>query len=531
MAKTSHCPNCAQAVTIPDGLESESTVRCPTCEAEFPLAEALAGATDQEEPAGDDAMAFLKSLQGGSPGADEAPPELVPVATVSDSPREEGSEVAEDEAEEVDLTEFENAEEPQLDVPQEESGQRALEEPVDEEDRDLPGAMEEEPAEESGLELDETEAAADADSGTDEQSDGVCDEEEPGEGEEAGETPDSPAGEAEPSVEEEETEKESEEDSAETDGETQEAAGTEEGSSESRLDEFGGEAATAEEGSEDGDKPAEEGPAAPAAIDPNPLVRCPEGQTEFRLSELIVASTGESIGPVTASLIVQHELLRTISEEEAKAADEAPALDVWGKVEGAPQLDLGGAAAVPDVDHGGFAIQDEELEEERRQSVAGVPLRPRRKGKEKGWLRSAFGWVFGGVAGIVLAVYIIIWIKGPEQGNVFDLPVPGYPSTYKHLPDWWPIWAKPGSATTDEAEAEEEAEPEGKSTESPKDAKPKPSGPRSKAWDEADDTEFTAKPIYTGDEPAPSSKKPKNRKTPKANKSKKASEKPTAKPA
>jgi hypothetical protein len=53
----STCPHCAQQVSISPGLEAEALVRCPICEAEFPLRLALVNAV-------------------------EAPPELVPVARV-----------------------------------------------------------------------------------------------------------------------------------------------------------------------------------------------------------------------------------------------------------------------------------------------------------------------------------------------------------------------------------------------------------------------------------------------------------------
>jgi len=53
----STCPHCAQQVSIAPGLEAEAQVRCPICEAEFPLRLALVNAVD-------------------------APPELVPVARV-----------------------------------------------------------------------------------------------------------------------------------------------------------------------------------------------------------------------------------------------------------------------------------------------------------------------------------------------------------------------------------------------------------------------------------------------------------------
>jgi hypothetical protein len=44
MSTIASCPRCAQQVTIPGGAASSETVRCPLCNAEYPLAEAMAKA-------------------------------------------------------------------------------------------------------------------------------------------------------------------------------------------------------------------------------------------------------------------------------------------------------------------------------------------------------------------------------------------------------------------------------------------------------------------------------------------------------
>ena len=41
-ALPSACPKCQKQVAIPDGAEPESRVRCPLCDAEYALSEALA---------------------------------------------------------------------------------------------------------------------------------------------------------------------------------------------------------------------------------------------------------------------------------------------------------------------------------------------------------------------------------------------------------------------------------------------------------------------------------------------------------
>jgi hypothetical protein len=69
MSNISTCPHCAQQVLISGELDPETLVRCPICEAEFPLVQALVNAV-------------------------EAPPELVPVARVGDPPQDASAGVA-----------------------------------------------------------------------------------------------------------------------------------------------------------------------------------------------------------------------------------------------------------------------------------------------------------------------------------------------------------------------------------------------------------------------------------------------------
>jgi hypothetical protein len=70
MGSISNCPVCGNRVSIPEGIERQALVRCPLCDAEFPLERALAGALDP-------------------------PPELVPVAQLSAGDAE-GRSVAQD---------------------------------------------------------------------------------------------------------------------------------------------------------------------------------------------------------------------------------------------------------------------------------------------------------------------------------------------------------------------------------------------------------------------------------------------------
>src|ERR1700722_2483802 len=44
MSTFSSCPKCAKPITVPRGAEPSDMVRCPLCQAEYMLAEALANA-------------------------------------------------------------------------------------------------------------------------------------------------------------------------------------------------------------------------------------------------------------------------------------------------------------------------------------------------------------------------------------------------------------------------------------------------------------------------------------------------------
>ncbi len=77
MGRISNCPICGDRVSVPEGVERQALVRCPLCEAEFPLERALGGALDP-------------------------PPELVPVAHLS-SGDAEGLTPAEDSSDGLSL--------------------------------------------------------------------------------------------------------------------------------------------------------------------------------------------------------------------------------------------------------------------------------------------------------------------------------------------------------------------------------------------------------------------------------------------
>ncbi len=52
MSIISKCPKCQRAITVPDGIVPDASVRCPICEEEYPLSEALAEAPPALIPVG-----------------------------------------------------------------------------------------------------------------------------------------------------------------------------------------------------------------------------------------------------------------------------------------------------------------------------------------------------------------------------------------------------------------------------------------------------------------------------------------------
>ena len=94
MSSISKCPKCEQQVTIPDGVAAEAEVRCPLCEAEYSLSEALAQAPPALIPVG-----------AGAVGGFVAEPSAVPEAKVEAEVQPDVGEEYEEEYAGVDVGE------------------------------------------------------------------------------------------------------------------------------------------------------------------------------------------------------------------------------------------------------------------------------------------------------------------------------------------------------------------------------------------------------------------------------------------
>ena len=357
MSRIATCGNCQERVTIPEGLEEGESVRCPLCQAVYSLSEVPAEATDADDDS-------------------EIPPELVPVAEVSEEGQESESSRGEPEASEHQAVETAEA-----------NGQ-----PEESPDAEAEAGVE--PGEEGPSA--ETETGAEAE-------------------------------------EEEEADEEGEnEDEAVGVGEKDEEAVEEAAEAAEATTETGVELSEAE------------------APDETVQVRCPHCDAEYPLSRVIVVTTGAELGPAMAAAVARYVL------PGEGPAGEAPALDVWAKADGVPQIDLGeGAKPQAVTAHAGafdFAREDAEAEAGPASLAA---RRPRRR-QQKSMARELAGWVFGGVAGLVIAYYLLNFIRG-EAGNFLKFPLPGVSHTYRYSPDWFPGWMK-AAPESEDAESDEIAD-------------------------------------------------------------------------
>lgn len=289
MVRVATCPACMQPVTVPTGLESECRVRCPICEAEYPLADLPL----ETEEADSEEMSGGLEIPSGEAEGDQTvlPPELIPVADFSEQ-SEQASPLSSEEEEAFLAEAALQEEEPLL-------AEQPLEEPqeVEGEPEEVSASIVFEGSEEVTAEIVTEEVSAEEVLGAME---GV--------------------------------------ERAESLEEVSEAEVSE---TEPAAAELAAESPLGEEESPAEAEPAEAVEEAPP-LDLDPMVRGPFGAEAFPLSQLIVEATGEPIGPAAAALIVRQGLLRPISEEEAAemASAEAPATE-----EASEGFDFGGFAS------------------------------------------------------------------------------------------------------------------------------------------------------------------------------------------
>jgi len=384
MSRIARCGKCQARVTVPEGLEEGESVRCPICQAVYPLTELPAEAVDADNS--------------------EMPPELAPVAEVSEpgqAPESLRGEPEARERQEGQAVEANGQPEP---PPEADSGEG------------LDTADEEE---------DTTEGPSDPiDEGTDEaiEAPAVEADIEPGQ-EDGASAP------------------------TETDSEKVEGSeGEEEGAREEAVSDEQDQERAAEEGvSDEHATAAGEEPAEAAAAEETVQVRCPHCQAEYPLSQVVVVTTGAELGPAMAAAVARYVL------PGEGPAGEAPALDVWAKTDAVPQIDLGDSARPQAVsDHASAFDFARGAADAEAGPTGAAPLRPRRR-KQKSMVQKLVGPVFGGVAGLLIAAYILAII-----GRPLKIPLPFISATYQYSPDWFPGWMKAAPESEEEEEASEE---------------------------------------------------------------------------
>ncbi|MFH1921943.1 MAG: hypothetical protein ABIP48_18915 [Planctomycetota bacterium] len=196
-------------------------------------------------------------------------------------------------------------------------------------------------------------------------------------------------------------------------------------------------------------EPPEATPATPQHAE-SPRVRCPACEAEYGLSQMIVVSTGSRLGAAAAAAVAGA----TAHSATGESPGEGPMLDVWARADTVPQIDLGEAAGaqVVSAEPGAFDFaRDDSEAADGSGSVAAA--RQERRRKQKSGLRTIMGPIFGGIAGLVIAYYLLNWIRG-EAGNFMEIPLPGVPHTYKYSPEWFPGWMKPEADSEDVASEE-----------------------------------------------------------------------------
>ncbi len=253
---------------------------------------------------------------------------------------------------------------------------------------------------------------------------------------------------------------------------------------------------------------AEETPAEELAADDR-LVRVPDSDQEFRLSELIDVATGEPL-----------DLRSLIPAGTVRAAVEADA--GYGLAGG-----FGGAAA---FGAGGFSAGAAGFGADAATVGEGVPRKTavrKTQAKKKSAASHIFPVVLGGLLSlpVVQLLLMVIGIVGwgsADEKNALKIPTPFFPATYHHLMEkdsmwsWMPTWLLPGydAAVHGGQEADEPPAlhaPAAKSGENPEAKKNgKPAPPVNPTDEEvvedttADEPEDTFDPNFDpmGDEPA-----------------------------
>ncbi len=171
------------------------------------------------------------------------------------------------------------------------------------------------------------------------------------------------------------------------------------------------------------------------------VVRCPHCQAESKLGELIVAATDQ---PLDAARLAEALGVGSVTAGEGIDLSTNP----WQGIETAASssaFDFGQSAP------NGAGRASDDLARRRKSSGS--------------FVGQLVGIILGGLLALPIAYYALNLIRG-EQFDWFSVPLPFAPHTYKHLPEWWPQWARPSSGEIQEPAApaikQQPARPDGK---------------------------------------------------------------------
>ncbi|NQT11283.1 MAG: hypothetical protein HQ582_00950, partial [Planctomycetes bacterium] len=105
----------------------------------------------------------------------------------------------------------------------------------------------------------------------------------------------------------------------------------------------------------------------------------------------------------------------------------------------------------PTADAGAFRFGGEAESGDSEASV--MEGMARRRERQKGGWRTLVGPIVGGIAGLVIAYYLLNLIRG-EAGNFLKIPLPGVSHTYKYSPGWFPGFLQPSADDASQSEDE-----------------------------------------------------------------------------
>jgi len=163
------------------------------------------------------------------------------------------------------------------------------------------------------------------------------------------------------------------------------------------------------------------------------MVRVPGDERWFRLSELIVQTTGEALGETTArwmTRLYRQSLDSPTESLEASSETSEPGAEI----------------VFPRIE----AVEEPTDYRERLKKAS----------PKKSVVKELLGIVLGGIGGLLIAYYALNWFGGPRY-DFAKIPLPGIHHTYRHAPSWLrdllagKYWAQTGENATESSQEQQ----------------------------------------------------------------------------